>query len=106
MRTNRNYKDSLFTALFSDPNLLMVLAEHQSTVNLNMALRLLLARLLEGTVKSRVTYSERRLPEKANPSLELEVKAININEGRNGAIASRCRRLLNFARGAVTERVP
>jgi len=106
MSVNRNYKDSVFTWLFSDPDLLrelygaiggitlppdvqvsintlenvlymdlyndisfeiggklIVLVEHQSTINPNMALRLLLyiARVLEKTVKRKSLYSKRRM---------------------------------------------
>ena len=106
MPVNRNYKDSVFTRLFSDPDLLrelycalggvslppdipvsintlekvlymdlyndisfeiagklVVLIEQQSTINPNMALRLLLyiARVLEKTVKGKTLYSSKRL---------------------------------------------
>jgi len=37
------------------------------------------------------------LPEKANPLLELEVKVININEGRNDAIVTRCKKLAEYS---------
>ena len=179
MNINRNYKDSVFTALFSDPDLLrelysalngislprdvqvsintlenilymdmyndisfeiggklVVLIEHQSSINPNMALRLLfyIARVLEKTVIGRSLYSERSLlipwPEfyvlyngaKPYPDekviklsdlfdrphdlhlsgklillLELEVKVININEGRNKAIINRCRKLAEYS---------
>jgi len=179
MKTNRNFKDSVFTALFSDPDLLrdlysalggvslpsdvpvsintlenvlymdlyndisfeiggklVVLIEHQSSINPNMALRMLLyiARVLEKIVKGRSLYSERcisiprpefyvlyngtkpypdenviklsdlfekpqdyGLSEKSNPLLELEVKVININEGRNGAIVGRCKELADYS---------
>ncbi|MDR3019381.1 MAG: Rpn family recombination-promoting nuclease/putative transposase, partial [Treponema sp.] len=101
---------------------LVVLIEHQSTINPNMALRLLIyiTRVLEKRIKSRTLYSKKPvsipypefyvlyngkdpfpdnktvrlsdlfekpqelgLPKKALPMLELEVKVININEGRN-----------------------
>ena len=179
MSINRKFKDSVFTALFNDPDLLrelysalggvslppdipvsintlenvlymnmyndisfevggklVVLIEHQSSINPNMAFRLLLyiARVLEKTVKGRGLYSEKSisipwpefyvlyngakpypdetilklselfekqqdlgLPEKPNPLLELEVKVININEGRNEAILSRCRGLAEYS---------
>jgi len=106
MSVNRNYKDSVFTKLFSDPDLLrelycaiggvtlppdipvsintlekvlymdfyndisfeiggklVVLIEHQSTINPNMALRLLLyvARVLEKTVNRKSIYSRKRI---------------------------------------------
>ena len=179
MSINRNFKDSVFTALFNDPDLLrelysalggvslppdtpvsinklenvlymdmyndisfevsgklVVLIEHQSSINPNMALRLLLyiSRVLEKTIKGRGLYSEKSisipwpefyvlyngakpypdvnvlklsdlfekpldlgLPEKPNPLLELEVKVININEGRNEAILTRCRGLAEYS---------
>ena len=106
MAVNRNYKDSVFTKLFSDPDLLrelycaikgvtlspdipvsintlekvmymnlyndisfeiggklVILIEHQSTINPNIALRLLMyiARVLEKTVKGKSLYSGKRL---------------------------------------------
>jgi hypothetical protein len=179
MKANRKYKDSVFTKLFSDPDLLrelycalegvslpqdvplsintlenvlymdlyndisfeiggklIVLIEHQSTINPNMALRLLLyiARVLEKTTKGRSLYSGKQLsipwpefyvlytgtqpypdenilrlsdlfenpqdlglPKKPYPLLELEVKVININEGRNNAIVNRCKKLAEYS---------
>jgi len=179
MKANRKYKASVFSALFSDPDLLrelycalegvslapdvqvsintlenvlymdlyndisfeiggklIVLVEHQSTVNPNLALRLFLyaARVLEKTIKGKKIYSEKKLsipwpeffvlyngekpypdeivlrlsdlfykpyelglPEKVNPLLELEVKVININEGKNEAIVNRCKKLSEYS---------
>jgi len=179
MSINRNYKNSVFTALFKKPDLLrelysalrgvtlppdvpvlintlenvlymdlyndisfeiggklVVLIEHQSSINPNMALRMLLyiARVLEKTVKGRSLYSERYisvpwpefyvlyngskpypdgnvlklselfekpgelvLSEKQIPLLELEVKVININLGRNKEILSRCKELAEYS---------
>jgi predicted transposase/invertase (TIGR01784 family) len=37
------------------------------------------------------------LPEKDTPALELTVRVININEGRNGAIAARCKKLAEYS---------
>jgi hypothetical protein len=37
------------------------------------------------------------LPEKPIPALELEVQVININEGRNGDIARRCKKLAEYS---------
>ena len=37
------------------------------------------------------------LPEEAYPLLELEVKVININEGRNELIANRCKMLSEYS---------
>jgi hypothetical protein len=114
---------------------LVVLIEHQSTVNPNIALRLLvyITRILEKKARSRTLYSKKRLPipwpeffvlyngtdpfpdsaavrlsdlfekpqelglpEKA-PQLELYVQVININEGRNEAIVSRCKKLSEYS---------
>jgi len=115
---------------------LVVLVEHQSTINLNMALRLLMyiGRVYEKIIEGRNVYSTKRLsiprPEffvlyngtdpfpdeqvlrlseafeslkelglagKDPPSLELVVKVVNINEGRNGAIANRCKKLAEYS---------
>jgi len=179
MPANKNYKDSVFTSLFSDPGLLrelycalegvslspdvpvsintlenvlfldfnndisfeigrklVVLIEHQSTINPNMALRLLIyiTRILEKKIKSRTLYSKKPvsipwpeffvlyngpepfpdnavlrlselfekpeylgLPEKIRPLLDLEVRVININEGRNEAIVKRCAKLAEYS---------
>jgi len=179
MIVNRNFKDSVFSALFNDPDLLrelycalegvtlpsdvpvcintlenvlymdlyndisfeiggklIVLMEHQSTTNPNLALRLFLyiARVLEKTIKGKNIYSEKKLSipwpeffvlyngekpypdeailrlsdlfyvpyelglsEKAAPLLELEVKVININEGKNEAIVNRCKKLSEYS---------
>jgi len=179
MNTNRNFKNSVFTTLFNNPDLLrelycalkgvslppdipvsintlenvlymdlyndisfeingklVVLIEHQSTITPNMALRLLLyvTRVLEKRVKGRTLYSKKEIsipwpefyvlyngkeefpdeqiyrlselfdkpenlgiPENAYPLLELEVKMLNINEGRNAAIANRCRKLAEYS---------
>jgi len=178
MNVNKNFKDSVFTKLFAEPDVLrelycalegvslppdvpvtintlekvlymdlyndisfeiggklVVLIEHQSTINPNMALRLLLyiSRVLEKTIEGRSLYSGKRvfipypeffvlyngtepypdkvllrlsdhfksikdlgLPEKDYPLLELEVKVININEGRNEAIVQRCKKLAEY----------
>ena len=179
MNVNAKYKDSVFSFLFSDPDLLrelycalegvdlppdvpvvintlenvlfmelindisfviggklVVLIEHQSTVNPNMALRLLLyiARVYENMASDKSLYSTRPLsiprpeffvlyngkapypdeqklklsdlfekteilglPEKAAFALELEVRVLNINEGRNSAIVQRCRKLAEYS---------
>ncbi|MDR3021053.1 MAG: Rpn family recombination-promoting nuclease/putative transposase [Treponema sp.] len=115
---------------------LVVLIEHQSTINPNMALRLLIyiTRVLEKRIKSRTLYSKKPvsipypefyvlyngkdpfpdnkivrlsdlfekpqelgLPKKALPMLELEVRVININEGRNSEIAKRCKKLQEYS---------
>jgi len=179
MAANTKYKDSVFSFLFSDPDLLrelycalegvnlpadvpvtintlqnvlfmekindisfelggklVVLIEHQSTINPNMALRLLLyiTRVYEKIFKEKSLYSGKHLPvprpeffvlyngtapfpdeqiirlsdsyekiripgvpEKGKPLLELELRVININEGRNGEIAKRCRKLAEYS---------
>ena len=179
MPANRKFKNSVFTTLFDNPDLLrelycaiegvtlppdvpvsintlenvlfmdfnndisfeidgklVILIEHQSTLNPNMALRLLIyiTRVLEKKVKGGTLYSKKRLsipwpeffvlyngtdpfPENAvlklsdlfekpeslglsgknRPLLELEVKVININEGKNKAIANRCKKLSEYS---------
>ncbi|MCL2411796.1 MAG: Rpn family recombination-promoting nuclease/putative transposase [Treponema sp.] len=178
MKINANFKDSVFTKLFSEPDLLrelycalegttlpsdlpvsintlenvvfmdlyndisfeiggklVVLIEHQSTINPNMGLRLLLyiSRVLEKIITGKNLYSEKQLsipwpefyvlyngekpfpdekilrlsemfenpqdlglPKKTNPLLELEVKVININEGRNSELLNRCKKLSEY----------
>ncbi len=115
---------------------LVVLIEHQSTINPNIALRLLIyiTRILEKKTKGSTLYSKKRLTipspeffvlyngtdpfpdsvvvrlsdlfentqdlglqEKAYPLLELEVKIININEGRNKEVVNRCRKLAEYS---------
>jgi len=112
---------------------LIVLIEHQSTINPNMALRLLMyvGRIYEKIVEDKNLYAnvhlsiprpeffvlydgkqpypdevffklsdafkEIGLPEKDFLSLELVVRVININEGRNEAIARRCRKLAEYS---------
>jgi len=115
---------------------LIVLIEHQSTVNPNMALRLLIyiTRILEKRARSRTLYSKKTVsipwpeffvlyngtdpfpdstivrlsdlfekPEelgmsgKVRPLLELEVKVVNINEGRNELIVKRCKKLAEYS---------
>jgi predicted transposase/invertase (TIGR01784 family) len=179
MKTNNKYKNSVFTLLFSEPDLLrelycalggvslppdvpviintlenalfmgqyndisfeiggklVVLIEHQSTINPNMALRLLMyiGRVYEKIINGRDIYSKKSLPipqpeffvlyngtdpfpdketyrlsdsfeklktfgleEKDTPALELVVKVININEGRNRDIAARCKELSEYS---------
>ena len=115
---------------------LIILIEHQSTINPNMALRLLfyIARVLEKRIDSRTLYSTKSIsiprpefyvlyngkeqfpdsaifklsdlfenskdlvvPEKNYPLLELEVKVLNINEGRNQEIVTRCKKLSEYS---------
>ena len=133
--------DVLFMDLINDISFeidgkLVVLIEHQSTINPNMALRLLMyiARVYEKIVEGKNIYSSKGLkiprpeffvlyngtapypdekimrlsemfenqavlglPEKDFLSLELVVKVININEGRNREIAERCKKLSEYS---------
>jgi len=114
----------------------VVLLEYQSTINPNMALRLLMyySRVLEKSIKGSNIYSGKRLSiprpefyvlyngvkpfpdtdvyrlsdlfnehaetgssEKDDLLIDLTVKVININEGRNTAIVNRCRKLAEFS---------
>ena len=179
MHANRNLKDSVFTTLFNNPDLLrdlycalegvtlpsdtpvsintlenvfvmdiyndisfeiggklIVLIEHQSSINPNMPLRLLMyiAEVYERMIKNKNVYSTKHvsipwpeffvlyngeeqfpdettlklstlfekpqdlgLPEKLKPFLELEVRVININEGRNVDILNRCTELAGYS---------
>jgi predicted transposase/invertase (TIGR01784 family) len=131
-------EDVLFMDLYNDISFeidgkLVVLIEHQSTINPNMALRLLMyiGRVYEKIVEGRNIYSSKLLPvprpeffvlyngtdpfpdekiihlsdtfegllslEKPVPALELTVRVININEGRNAQIAQRCRKLAEYS---------
>jgi predicted transposase/invertase (TIGR01784 family) len=115
---------------------LVVLIEHQSTINPNMALRLLMyiGRVYEKITEGRDIYSGKpiniprpeffvlyngtdpfpddkiyRLSEAFEklkdlgitendiPALELTVRVININEGRNAGIAARCKKLSEYS---------
>ena len=115
---------------------LVILIEHQSTINPNMALRLLMyiARVYEKIVGEKKIYSAQKisiprpeffvlyngtspypdesvmklsemfessvaelgLPE-GNPALELNVRVVNINEGKNERIAKRCKTLAGYS---------
>jgi len=179
MEINKKFKSSVFSLLFSEPDLLrelycaldgvslppdapvnintlenalfmdqyndisfeiggklVVLIEHQSSINKNMALRLLMyiGRIYEKIVEGKNIYSRSRFPipqpeffvlyngtdpfpdqeiyklsdsfeklkslelsEKKTPSLELTVRVININEGRNQDMADRCKELLEYS---------
>ncbi|MDR0312820.1 MAG: Rpn family recombination-promoting nuclease/putative transposase [Treponema sp.] len=179
MGVNTKHKDSLFSFLFSNPDVLrelycalegvtlppdvpvtintlqdvlfmdrvndisfeiggklVILIEHQSTINPNMALRLLMyiARVYEKITKEKNIYSSRPLsiprpeffvlyngiaahpdeqilrlsdafesgsslgiPEKAEWALELVVKVININHGKNEGIARKCKMLAGYS---------
>ena len=179
MGVNTKYKDSMFSLLFSDPDILrelyaalegvtlsadvpvtintlqdvlfmdrvndisfeiagtlIILIEHQATINPNMALRLLMyiARVYEKIIGDKNIYATKRItiprPEffvlyngaaaypdettlklsdtfesgcalglggKGTPALELEVKVININMGRNDRIVKRCETLAGYS---------
>jgi len=178
MGANIKYKDSVFSLLFSDPDLLrelygalegvslpadipvtintlqdvlfkdrindisfaigdklVILIEHQSTINPNIAFRLLLyiAKIYEKIIGAKNIYASRLIhiprPEffvlyngvspypdeellklsnafengllpdmkKASPALELEVRVININQGRNQEIAEKCKTLGEYS---------
>jgi len=179
MGMNTKYKDSVFSFLFSDTNLLrelycaledvtlpddipitintlqdvlflerindisfeiggklVVLIEHQSTINPNMALRLLMyiARVYEKIIGDKNVYSSRLisiprpeffvlyngeaafpdekilklsdafenigslgLPDKDIAALELVVKVVNINQGKNEALVNKCKTLAGYS---------
>ena len=179
MKTNKKFKSSVFSLLFSEPDLLrelycaldgvslpldapvsintledvlfkdlindisfeidgklVVLIEHQSTINENMALRFLMyiGRVYEKITEGRDIYARNPikipapeffvlyngvdpypdekyiklsesfeklenlgLSEKDFPALELTVRVININEGRNEALAARCKKLAEYS---------
>ena len=178
MGANANYKDTLFTRLFSNPVVLrelysalegislppdipvtintlenvlyknmfndisfeiggklVVLIEHQSTINPNMAIRLLMyiGRIYEKLIGGKKIYAEKQIAiprpeffvlyngmapfpdeqwqrlsdafedtaslgiaEKGSPSLDLAVKVVNINAGKNEGIAKRCKTLAEY----------
>ena len=116
---------------------LIVLIEHQSTVNPNIALRMFqyINEIYEIITKGKDIYSGRAvslpypeffvlyngsaqypdekivklsdlfekpqdlgLPGKTQPLLELEVRVLNINEGKNEEIVKRCSKLLEYSK--------
>jgi hypothetical protein len=122
---------------------LVVLLEHQSSINPNMALRLLMyiARIYEKIVEGKNIYVNHlvRLPRpeffvlyngeapypdekilklsdafeetgslgipgKEPPALELVVKVLNINEGKNEAVARKCKTLADYSVFIARER--
>ena len=139
--TINTLKNVLFMSQYNDISFeiggkLVVLVEHQSTINPNMALRLLMyiSRIFEKIVKGRNIYSKTPLsiprpeffvlyngkdpfpdnqvlrlsdafekpeypglPKKDSLTMELVVRVININEGRNQAIADRCKKLAEYS---------
>ena len=185
MGANTRYKDSVFSFLFSDPDILrelycalenvnlpsdipvtintlqdvlfmdrvndisfeiggklVILLEHQSTINPNMTLRLLMyiARIYEKIVDNRNIYKSKKISlprpeffvlyngtapykdeeelrlsdafeetgslgiiEKGSPTLELTVRVVNINQGRNEGITRKCKTLAEYC--AFVEKV-
>jgi predicted transposase/invertase (TIGR01784 family) len=179
MEINRNFKNSVFSFIFSNPDVLrelycalegitlkpdvpvvintledilfmdmindisfeiggklVVLIEHQSTINPNMALRLLMyaGRVYEKITDGEKIYSSTKiliprpeffvlyngekpfpdeetvklselfesteslgLSKKEYPALELEVRIININKGKNEEIAKKCQTLAQYS---------
>jgi hypothetical protein len=179
MESNIKYKSTVFSTLFSDPNILrelyyaikgipvnsnvpitintlenvlfmdmmndisfeiggklIILIEHQSTINPNMALRLLMyiARIYERLLKDKKNLYTKKLipipqpeffvlyngispypdesiiklsdafvdstsiiPDKNFPTLELIVKVLNINEGKNQLIVQKCKTLSEYS---------
>jgi predicted transposase YdaD len=129
------YMDMVNDVSFEIGGKLVVLIEHQSTINPNMALRLLMyiARVYEKIIGEKNIYTSKliRIPQpeffvlyngvspypdvaslrlsdafesvgflgKAEkvPALELVVKVININQGKNEGIASRCKMLAEYS---------
>jgi predicted transposase YdaD len=129
------FKDKVNDVSFEIDGKLVILLEHQSTINPNMALRLLLyiTRVYEKIIKDQKIYSKRlvhiprpeffvlyngvspypdeatlklsdafesagslKIAEKA-PALELVVKVININQGKNVGIAGKCKMLAEYS---------
>jgi len=130
------FMDRINDISFEIDGKLVVLIEHQSTVNPNMAIRLLIyiARIYEKIVIDKKIYSTKKivipkpeffvlydgeapypdkteeklsdmfekvtlsgLPEKVNPLLDLVVRIININEGKNEEILKRCQTLSQYS---------
>jgi len=129
------YMDRINDISFEIGGRLVVLIEHQSTINPNMALRLLLymSKVYEKIIHDKKIYSLKKItiprpeffvlyngkdqyPDKNEirltdlfesslpiglretgiPALELIVKVININEGKNEAIAQKCKTLAEY----------
>jgi predicted transposase/invertase (TIGR01784 family) len=136
------FKDRINDISFTIGGKLVVLIEHQSTINPNIALRLLIyiAEIYEKMVKEKNVYSSHliRIPrpeffvlynglspfpdekllklsdafesgllpdieKKAPLALELEVRVININHGRNKELAEKCKPLGEYS--AFVEKV-
>jgi predicted transposase/invertase (TIGR01784 family) len=130
------FMDKINDISFEIGGKLVVLIEHQSTINPNMALRLLLyiTRVYEKIIHDRKIYSSKKiiipwpeffvlyngvdpypdesvlklseafeniaslgLLEKTDPALELIVRVININKGKNDVIAKKCQTLAHYS---------
>ena len=131
------YLDRVNDISFAIGDKLVILIEHQSTINPNMCLRLLMyidrvyERLIGGDKKIYSTklipiprpeffvlyngvapYPDEKtlklsdafesgeslgLPDKADPALELVVRVININHGRNEWMVNRCKTLAGYS---------
>jgi predicted transposase/invertase (TIGR01784 family) len=130
------YMDFINDISFEIGGKLVVLIEHQSTINPNIALRLLfyICRILEKKTESSNLYTTKQLkipfpefyvlyngiapfpdneiirlsdlfenpangdtPPQIHPLLQLEVKIININEGRNAEMVNRCKKLMEYS---------
>jgi hypothetical protein len=110
------FMDQINDLSFTIGDRLVVLIEHQSTINPNMALRLFLyaAAVYKKIIDSDALYSSRKIPlprpdkliyklsdsfKKADapPQLELEATVINVNEGRNADILDKCETLKEYA---------
>jgi hypothetical protein len=129
------YMDMINDISFEIGGKLVVLLEHQSTINPNIALRFLMyiARVYEKTLESKNIYGTRRIsiprPEffvlyngtapypdekvlrlsemfedissfgfsEESATLELEVKVININSGRNSTIVNQSKTLAGYS---------
>ncbi|MDR2734554.1 MAG: hypothetical protein LBC99_07925 [Spirochaetota bacterium] len=189
MAVNHTYKNSVFSLLFSEPDILrelycalenvtlppdipvsintlqnvlfmdsindisfeiggrlVVLLEHQSSVNPNMGLRFLMyiSKIYEEMNEKRALYSSKlvkiprpeffvlynglapcpdeqtlklsdsfmdtealglsRVQAKQEPALELTVRVLNINNGRNAELASRCKILSEYSKFVAQER--
>ena len=130
------FKERLNDISFLIGGKLVVLIEHQSTINENMALRMhmYIMRIYEAFIKAKNIYAKKRitlprpeffvlyngtesfpdeeihklsdafekaeslgLPAKETPALELIVRVININEGRNAAIVQKCKVLAEYS---------
>jgi predicted transposase/invertase (TIGR01784 family) len=130
------FKDRINDLSFEIGEKLIVLIEHQSTINPNITLRLLLyiARLYEKITDKKKLYSSKKffiskpeffvfyngtkdhpdveilklsesfkeveslgMSKESIPVFELEVKIININEGKNSAIVKKCETLAQYS---------